>query len=150
MFTLESRILIQSIYLEFLLKISEGKVINNFQLLTYDGIKIECPLDVKKIQINLPSHLQYNFEKESNQYELIMHSTFDINSFHEKLVMEQRNSDSKYQQLMQSIDDDFEYSIHSEIFMQKFYNESYNKIKANEEKLQFQNDIKTCKYRNIL
>ncbi|EAR82619.2 hypothetical protein TTHERM_01106210 (macronuclear) [Tetrahymena thermophila SB210] len=149
MFTLESRVLIQSIYLEFLLKICQSKAINNFQLLTYDGITIECPFEVKKVEINLPSHLQYNFETENDQYELIMHSVYDINSFHEKLVTESRNSDSKYQQLMQSIDEDFEYSMQSEIFMQKFYKESYNKIKENEEKLQSQSDVKTCQYRNI-
>ncbi|KAL4426608.1 hypothetical protein ABPG74_003071 [Tetrahymena malaccensis] len=149
MFTLESRILIQSIYLEFLLNISQSKAINSFQLQTYDGITVECPLEVKNIQMNLPCHLQYNFETESDQYELIMHSVFDINSFHEKLVTESRKSDSKYQQLMQTIDEDFEYSMQSEIFMQKFYNENFNKIKANEEKQQNQNDIKTCQYRNI-
>ncbi|KAL4483577.1 hypothetical protein ABPG72_016858 [Tetrahymena utriculariae] len=150
MFSEDSRIITQQVYMNYILHGKTNQFVQNFNLLSYDNISIYCPAEFKVCQIKYPPELQYDPEIQCN--DIIIVTYYDIQPFQVQKVMGIRKQFDELQRYMQTFDQDFEYSIQSENFLSKFYKKELKKIHKRDkiqEMKEREINSRTCGYRHL-
>ncbi|EAR84075.1 eukaryotic-type carbonic anhydrase family protein (macronuclear) [Tetrahymena thermophila SB210] len=155
-----SRKLLTLVNMQLLLQEDRYKklIINGYQINTIEDFQISCDLEAYIQPITYPPNFEYIINSSDNLEDTVF-IKFIITAQHIKNVLQQRQVNSNCPCF-----EDIEYSVFSEMFIQRFYPEEYNKQqnqqltsqdtcqeveieeKNNEEE---ENTQKTCGYRFI-
>ncbi|KAL4477071.1 hypothetical protein ABPG72_015384 [Tetrahymena utriculariae] len=130
--------------------------LNGYQINTIEGFNISCDLEAYIYPITYPPNLEYIINS-SNDLEDTMFIKFIVTAQHIKYILQQRQVNS-----ICPCYEDIEYSVFSEIFIQKFYPEEYKQqnqqlenqnicqeIEIEEKNIEEENTKQTCGYRYI-
>ncbi|KAL4481473.1 hypothetical protein ABPG74_007562 [Tetrahymena malaccensis] len=119
--------------------------IEDFELLTFDQIKIVCKGRFQAVPIIYPPELQFEQYPLLNTIEQFCIVEYDITPWHIEQVLKMRldfikkapqneifPNNYKYSNLIEI--ENFEYCIQSQIFLEKYYQKELNKINENNQK----------------
>ncbi|EAS06908.1 hypothetical protein TTHERM_00726280 (macronuclear) [Tetrahymena thermophila SB210] len=128
MYDLKTRMKIQQAYIQKVLQSNSDSpiIIQEMNILTFDNISIQCSGEVSLIPLDIPTQLKYN---ESNPNENLLEQAYLLKLNVPKNIYNQvdlyRKSLKQGQQQYSSSSlleqEEFRYSIQSQVFIEKFY-----------------------------